>query len=112
MRMAKKKITLETLAANLAKMDGRIEKMDARMEKGFASVEAKLEKTDARMERGFGAVADDIADIKHHMATKDQIVTLHTQVNAIETQLRSMQHTKLQSRVADVEEELFGKSRA
>jgi hypothetical protein len=101
----KEKITLEMLAAGLAKMD-------ARMEKGFASVEAKLEKTDVRMERGFAAIADDIADIKRDMATKEHIVALHTQVNSIETQLRGMQHTKLQSRVADVEEELFGKSRA
>lgn len=39
-----------------------------------------------------------IADIKRDMATKDQIIALHTQVNSIETQLRGMQHTKLQSR--------------
>ena len=86
--------------------------MDARMEKGFASIEAKLERTDARMERGFAAVADDITDIKRDMATKDQVIALHTQVNAIETQLRDMKHTKLQSRVADLEEEVFGKTRA
>ena len=45
-------------------------------------------------------------------ATKDQIVALHTQVNAIETQLRDMKHTKLQSRVADLEERVFGETRA
>ena len=46
------------------------------------------------------------------MATKDQIIALHTQVNSIETQLRGMQHVKLQSRVADLEEEVFGETRA
>src|ERR1700693_2326010 len=48
-RMAKK-ITRETLAAQLSKMD-------------------------ARIERGFGAVAEDISKL----ATKDQIIALHTQ---------------------------------
>ena len=50
------KITLETLGEQLAKMD-------------------------ARMERGFGAIAEDISKL----ATKDQIIALHTQVTAIET---------------------------
>ena len=45
-------------------------------------------------------------------ATKDQIVALHTQVNSIESQLRDMKHTKLQSRVADLEERVFGETRA
>jgi hypothetical protein len=44
------------------------------VDKGFASVEAKIGDTNARMERGFAAVADDIADIKHEMATKNQII--------------------------------------
>jgi hypothetical protein len=81
--MAKEKITLETLAQQLAKMD-------------------------ARIERGFGAVAEDISKL----ATKDQVIALHTQVNSIETQLRGMKHVKLQSRVADLEEEVFGETRA
>ena len=57
------------------------------------------------------ATKEDIADIKRDMATKAQIATLHTQVNAIETQLRDMRHTQLQSRVADLEENVFGKAR-
>jgi hypothetical protein len=81
--MAKEKITLETLAQQLAKMD-------------------------ARMERGFAAVAEDISKL----ATKDQVIALHTQVNSIETQLRGMKHDKLQSRVADLEEKVFGETRA
>ena len=44
-----KKMTLEMLAAQLSKMD-------------------------ARIERGFGAVAEDISKL----ATKDQIIALHT----------------------------------
>ena len=62
---------------------------------------------DARIERGFGAVAEDISKL----ATKDQVIALHTQVNSIETQLRGMKHVKLQSRVADLEEEVFGETR-
>ena len=81
--MAKEKITLETLAQQLAKMD-------------------------ARIERVFGAVAEDISKL----ATKDQVIALHTQVNSIETQLRGMKHVKLQSRVADLEEKVFGEPRS
>ena len=66
----------------------------------------------AQIEKGFGAVACDIADIKERMATKDQIIALHTQVNSIETQLRDMKHTRLQVRVADLEEKVFGETRA
>ena len=93
--MAKKKITL----------DQKIDALTTIVEKGFAGVEV-------RMERGFAAVADDIADVKRDTATKHQIVTLHTQANSIETELRAMKHTKLQARVADLEEEVFGKTRA
>ena len=88
--MAAKKITLASLATLI--------------EKGFASIEA-------RTERGFAAVADDIADIKHDMARKDQIIALHTQVNSIETDLRGMKHVKLETRVADLEDKVFGKTR-
>ena len=76
------KITLETLGEQLAKMD-------------------------ARIERGFGAIAEDISKL----ATKVQLAALHTQVNSIETQLRGMKHVKLQSRVADLEDKVFGASR-
>jgi hypothetical protein len=57
------------------------------------------------------ATKDDIAELRKEVATKEQIVALHTQVNAIETQLRGMKHVKLQSRVADLEEEVFGAAR-
>ena len=56
-------------------------------------------------------IGEMLAHVVKHMATKDQIIALHTQVNSIETQLRGMQHVKLQSRVADLEEEVFGKTR-
>jgi hypothetical protein len=32
-------------------------------------------------------------------------------VNSIETEIRSMKHTKLHARVADLEEEVFGTAR-
>ena len=56
------------------------------------------------------ATKDDIADLRTEL--KGDIVAVATQVNAIETQLRDMKHTKLQSRVADLEERVFGKSHA
>jgi hypothetical protein len=58
------------------------------------------------------ATKEDIADIIRDMATKDQVIALHTQVNSIETELRGMKHIKLEGRVADLEEKVFGKVRA
>jgi hypothetical protein len=78
-----KMVTLETLAEQLAKIDDRTEP-------------------------GFGAVTEDIA----RLATKDQIIALHTHVTSIETQPRGIQHLKLHSRVADLEEKVFGAARA
>ena len=89
----------------------QLETLAEQMQKGFAHLDSKIDKLDQRMERGFGAVADDIADIKRDMATKDQIIALHTQVNGIETDIKTMKSYKLPSRVAAVEEELFGKAR-
>ena len=80
--MVKKKITLETLAEQIARMD-------------------------KRMEKGFAAVAEDISKL----ATKDQVIALHTQVNAIETELRDTKRHKLVTRVADLEEKVFGAPR-
>jgi hypothetical protein len=53
-----------------------------------------------------------VADVRKDMATKGQIVTLHTQLTSIETQLRAMKHTKLESRVLDLDEEVLGDTRA
>ena len=52
------------------------------------------------------ATKDDIAEV--HRELKGDIVRVSEQVTSIETQLRGMKHTKLQSRVADLEEEVFG----
>ena len=57
-------------------------------------------------------LADTVAHVVKHMATKDQIVSLHTQVNSLETQVRGMKHVKLEGRVADLEDKVFGKVRA
>ena len=82
-----KTITLELLAEQMQKgfasIDTRFVSLETRMEHGFASIEM-------RVERGFAAVADDLADIKRDMATKDQLIALHTQTNSIERELRDI----------------------
>jgi hypothetical protein len=61
-------------------------------------------------------IGEMLAHIVKHMATKeetaskDQLVVLQTQVNGIETDIRSMKHGKLEVRVADLEEKVFGKT--
>jgi len=67
-----------------------------------------IEKMDGRMDKGFAAVADDIAEVRRTMATTDQIIALQSQVNSIEHQLRD---TKMELRLGDLEEKVFGAPR-
>ena len=53
----------------------------------------------------FGKRFDKLED---RMATKEQIVALHAQVNSIEAQLRD---TKIETRLGDLEEKVFGAPR-
>jgi hypothetical protein len=96
--MVKVKMTLETLATRI---DGRFAKLEAIVGKGFAAVAGDI--TD---------IKNDITDIKSVMATKDQIAALHTQVTSIESDIRGMKQAKLEFRVTDLEEKVFGKIRA
>jgi hypothetical protein len=72
------------------------------------TLEQKIDTLTTVVEKGFAAVAEDISKL----ATKEQLIALHTQVTAIETDIRDMKRQKLVTRVADLEEEVFGKTRA
>jgi len=88
--MPKKKVTLETLAAQVAR--------------GFA-----------KQGKEINDLTETVGFVVKHMAklaTKDDLATLGIQVAGIETQLRDMKHTKLHARVADLEEKVFGETRA
>ena len=54
------------------------------------------------------ATKDDLADMRREMATKEQIIALHGQVNAIERQLRE---TKTEVRLGALEDKVFGAPR-
>jgi hypothetical protein len=54
------------------------------------------------------ATKEDIADMRRDMATKDGLIALHDQVNAIERQLRQ---ARVEARLADLEEKVFGQAR-
>jgi len=85
-----KKVTLETLAAQVAE--------------GFA----KQGKEINDLTETVGFVVKHVAKL----ATKDDVATLGIQVAGIENHLRDMKHTKLHARVADLEEKVFGETRA
>jgi hypothetical protein len=71
------------------------------------SIEDKIDTLSKLVE----AIAEDVTGIDERLdslATKEQMIALHTQVNSIETELRDMKHTKLHARVADLEENVFG----
>jgi hypothetical protein len=73
------------------------------------NLEQKIDALTNIVEKGFAAVAEDIGDIREKMATKDQVLAVQTQVNSIERQLRD---TKTEVRLADLEDEVFGASKA
>jgi hypothetical protein len=60
------------------------------------------------IEKGFTAVAGDIADLRKEMATKDQVIALHMQVNSIEAQLKLGRY---EQRLGNLEEKVFGAPR-
>ena len=88
-----KKITLDTIASMLSTQGKEIKDLTESV--GFVVKHM--------------ATKDDIADVRREL--KGDIVRVSEQAASIETQLRDMRHVKLQSRVADLEEEVFGKSR-
>jgi hypothetical protein len=70
-----------------------LEMLAQQMQKGFASIDTRFASIEMRMQKSVAAVADDVADIKRDMATKDQIIALHTQTNSIERELRDIKLT-------------------
>jgi hypothetical protein len=67
-------------------------------------------------------IGEMLAHVVKHMATKEDLVDLRRelkadifnvqkQVNSIESQIRGMNHVRLEGRVADLEEKVFGKAR-
>jgi prophage DNA circulation protein len=81
---------------------------DKNLEQKIDALTSIVEKGFAASDRKFGAIADDIADIRDNMATKDQVLTLQTQVNSIEQQLRE---TRIEVRLGNLEEKVFGAPR-
>ncbi len=62
------------------------------------------------------ATKEDLAELRTELKgditnVSGQIITLQTQVNSIESDIRGMKHSKLEFRVADLEEKVFGKVR-
>jgi predicted nucleic acid-binding Zn-ribbon protein len=68
---------------NPNKREATLDSVLSTVKRGFADLEGK-------MDRGFAAVADDIADIKSKMATKNHIVNLGGQLTGVERELKSV----------------------
>ena len=74
--------------------------------KFFTALDAKIDKLDDRMERGFAAVADDIANVRSEL--KGDIARVHEQVNSIEAELK---HGRYETRLGKLEDKVFGEVR-
>ena len=61
----------------LSTTDEKIDRLTTIVERRFVAVETKMERgfaaVESKMERGFAAVAEDIADVRNEMATKDDL---------------------------------------
>jgi hypothetical protein len=93
------------LANALGSIDGRRACYTFMMAKK-RSVENKIDKLTKLVE----TIAEDVVGIDERLAslaTRDQ-----TQVNAVETDIRSIKNAKLETRVADLEDKVFGETRA
>ena len=101
-----KKITLDTLAAQMQKgfasLETKIGKLDTRIDKN----DARFDKLEGLMEKGFAAAKDDLADLKSEL--KGDIARVHEQVNSIEAQLK---HGRYETRLGNLEEKVFGSAR-
>lgn len=63
------------------------------------------------------ATKEDLADLRKELKSdigevRTDLFTLHTQVNSIESDIRGMRHGRLEVRVTDLEEKVFGDSRS
>ncbi len=90
----------------------------ATRKKKSGSLEQKIDALTAIVEKGFAAVAGDIAELRTELKSdvaglrtelKGDIAAVHDQVNSVERQLRE---TKTEVRLSNLEEKVFGASRA
>jgi hypothetical protein len=58
----------------------------------LASLAAQMTKSFGAADRRFAALADDIADIKTRMGTKEDLATVSQRLTGIEGELRSINH--------------------
>jgi hypothetical protein len=63
------------------------------------------------------ATKEDLAEVRKELKgdiaeVRTDLFALHTQVNSVETEIRGMRHGRLEVRVADLEEKVFGDSRS
>lgn len=87
-------------------LDQKIDALTEMVGKGFAAVAEDI----SSVKEDISSVKEDVSSVKYDIAKLDNKVdTLQIQVNSIEQQLRE---TKAQVRLADLEEEVFGKVRA
>ncbi len=91
-----KKITLASIASQIERLDTRLAKNDGR-----------FDKLEGLMEKGFAAAKDDLEDLKHEL--KGDIARVHEQVNSIEAQLRLGRY---ETRLGNLEDKVFGPARS
>jgi hypothetical protein len=84
-------------------LDQKIDALTNIVEGGFAAVAEDIAQIRKDM-----ATNEDIAELRREMATKEQLAGLQTQTNSIERQLRE---TKIEIRLGNLEEKVFGQAR-
>ena len=115
------------MESGFAKQGKEIQDLTGRVEGGFAKQGKNICDLTEQMTSGFAKQGKEIRDLTasisfvvKHMATKDDVAELRTelkgdigrvqtQVSSIEQQLRPL--TRLEPRVMDLEERVFGKAR-
>lgn len=101
-----KETTLNELGSRMDGLGSRMDELGTMMEHVIKHMATKEDVVEIVKE----VVKGEIAMVRNDMATKEQMFVLQTQVNSIEGQLRT--HGRLEVRVGNLEEKVFGEARA
>jgi hypothetical protein len=88
----------------------KIDRLTETVKAGFANLETRSASLETRMEKGFAAVAEDIEEVRTEL--KGDIANVSEQLTNIEAEIKPITRARLPERVADIEKDLFGASKA
>lgn len=108
------KEALDTFGGRFDGVEGTLLKFGSRLD-GVEGTLGNFGGRLGRLEETLGEIGEMVGFVVERMVTKEDLneglFELHTQVNNIESDIRAMKSVRVEVRVADLEEKVFGKAR-